>query len=62
MCMCAGLPLAFAGSASAQETGAAAMSFFVTSVGSGEGADLGGLDGADAHCQALAQAVGAAGQ
>ena len=36
-----------------------AMSFFVTSVGSGKGADLGGLDGADRHCQALAQAAGA---
>lgn len=30
------------------------MSFFVTSVGSGNGGDLGGLAGADAHCQALA--------
>src|SRR4051794_40970636 len=35
------------------------MSFFVTSVGSGKGADLGGLAGADAHCQSLAQAAGA---
>ena len=35
------------------------MSFFVTSVGSGKGADLGGLAGADAHCQQLAQAAGA---
>src|SRR5919197_1560468 len=35
------------------------MTFFVTSVGSGKGADLGGLKGADQHCQALAQAVGA---
>jgi hypothetical protein len=35
------------------------MSFFVTSVGSGKGADLGGLAGADRHCQQLAQAVGA---
>jgi len=34
------------------------MSFFITSVGSGNGADLGGLDGADRHCQALAGAVG----
>ena len=34
------------------------MSFFVTSVGSGKGADLGGLAGADQHCQMLAQAVG----
>ena len=35
------------------------MSFFVTSVGVGKGADLGGLAGADAHCQQLAAAVGA---
>lgn len=35
------------------------FSFFVTSVGSGKGADLGGLAGADAHCQKLASAVGA---
>lgn len=35
------------------------FSFFVTSVGSGKGADLGGLAGADAHCQKLAAAVGA---
>ncbi len=34
------------------------MSFFVTSVGLGNGADLGGLAGADAHCQALAGAAG----
>jgi hypothetical protein len=35
------------------------MTFFVTSVGMGKGGDLGGLAGADAHCQALATAVGA---
>jgi hypothetical protein len=35
------------------------MTFFITSVGSEKGADLGGLAGADKHCQALAQAVGA---
>lgn len=35
------------------------MSFFVTSTGLGKGGDLGGLEGADRHCQALAQAVGA---
>ena len=38
------------------------MSFFITSQGLGKGADLGGLKGADAHCQALAKAAGAAGQ
>ncbi len=35
------------------------MTFFVTSVGTGKGADLGGLAGADRHCQTLAAAVGA---
>ncbi len=35
------------------------MTFFVTSVGMGKGADLGGLAGADKHCQQLASAVGA---
>src|SRR6266404_1531967 len=38
------------------------MSFFVTSVGVGHGANLGGLAGADAHCQQLAAAVGAGGK
>ena len=38
------------------------MSFFITSVGSGDGANLGGLTGADAHCQALATAAGASGK
>jgi hypothetical protein len=35
------------------------MSFFITSVGSGEGANLEGVVGADAHCESLANAVGA---
>ncbi len=35
------------------------MSFFITSQGPGNGANLGGLTGADAHCQSLATAVGA---
>jgi len=38
------------------------MSFFVTSAGPGKGADLGGLAGADRHCQQLAQAAGAGGK
>lgn len=38
------------------------MSFFVTSTGTGRGADLGGLDGADRHCQTLAAAAGAGGK
>jgi len=35
------------------------MTFFITSTGPGKGADLGGLKGADAHCQSLAKAAGA---
>lgn len=38
------------------------MSFFITSKGPGDGANLGGLAGADAHCQSLAQAAGAGGK
>ncbi|MCG8416028.1 MAG: hypothetical protein MI746_17570 [Pseudomonadales bacterium] len=38
------------------------MSFFITSVGSGDGANLGGLAGADAHCQQLASAAGSRGK
>ena len=49
------LSCGFGVSAHAQQ---ANMTFFITSAGSGKGADLGGLDGADAHCQALAQAAG----
>ena len=41
---------------------ASEMTFFLTSVGSGSGADLGGHAGADAHCQSLAAAVGAGGK
>ena len=36
------------------------MSFFITSSGPGNGADLGGLAGADRRCQMLARAVGVA--
>jgi hypothetical protein len=45
--------------AGAQDT---TMSFFVTSQGPGNGADLGGLEGADAHCASLAEAAGVTGQ
>ncbi|HEY0920248.1 DUF1554 domain-containing protein [Devosia sp.] len=41
---------------------ATTMSFFVTSSGSGDGANLGGLAGADAHCQQLAEAAGSTGK
>ena len=50
------LALICAAPAQAQQ---ANMSFFVTSVGPGKGADLGGLAGADKHCRELAQSVGA---
>ena len=39
--------------------GGSEMSFFVTSAGPGRGADLGGIEGADRHCQSLASAAGA---
>jgi hypothetical protein len=42
-----------------QNQARAPMTFFVTSVGVGNGANLGGLEGADAHCQKLAQAANA---
>ncbi len=48
--------LAIAGLTAAQDN---EMTFFLTSEGAGNGADLGGLEGADAHCQALAEAAGA---
>ncbi|AZN99062.1 hypothetical protein EJ066_19030 [Mesorhizobium sp. M9A.F.Ca.ET.002.03.1.2] len=51
--------LAAIGVASSQD---ATMSFFVTSVGSGKGADLGGPAGADAHCASLAEAAGVTGK
>lgn len=38
------------------------MSFFITSAGSGDGAKLGGLAGADAHCKMLADAAGVTGK
>lgn len=49
------------GPATAQQDGynPATMTFFVTSAGMGDGGNLGGLEGADAHCQALATAAGA---
>jgi hypothetical protein len=53
------LPLVVLGLVGAAQAGPGDMSFFVTSTGSGKGADFGGLDGADRHCQALAAAAGA---
>ena len=51
--------IAGTGMASTAQAQQASMTFFVTSVGKGNGADLGGLEGADAHCAALAKAAGA---
>jgi hypothetical protein len=51
--------LALSGTAYSQDT---TTSFFVTSQGSGKGADLGGLAGADAHCTMLAEAAGVTGK
>jgi hypothetical protein len=50
------LALGLGASAQAQQSG---MTFFITSTGTGKGADLGGLAGADRHCQTLAAAAGA---
>jgi hypothetical protein len=50
------LSLGLGAGAQAQES---EMSFFITSVGPGNGADVGGLEGADAYCQQLADAAGA---
>jgi hypothetical protein len=54
-----GFAAAFAPAVLAQGQADPKLSFFITSVGLGKGGDLGGLAGADAHCQKLAAAVGA---
>ena len=51
--------LAAAGLSACSMTPQNSMTFFVTSADGGKGADLGGLSGADRHCQKLAQAAGA---
>ncbi|HEY8244960.1 MAG TPA: hypothetical protein VII68_15950 [Casimicrobiaceae bacterium] len=51
--------LALLASCATAPPGPAGMTFFVTSAGPGNGANLGGIAGADAHCQKLAAAVGA---
>jgi hypothetical protein len=50
---------AFAVAAQPAQAQSANTTFFVTSVGIGNGANLGGLAGADNYCQTLAQAAGA---
>ena len=51
--------LGCAGGTAQQDGGPQQMTFFLTSVNPGKGGDLGGLAGADAHCQKLASAAGA---
>ena len=51
--------LSFGALAQGGAAGQSQMTFFITSAGPGDGANLGGLAGADKHCQALAQAAGA---
>ena len=55
----AALSLGLSAGARAQQGGVSEMTFFLASVGPGNGADLGGLAGADSHCQQLAEAAGA---
>jgi len=52
------LSLGLSGAAQAQQSN---MTFFLTSAGPGKGGDLGGIEGADRHCQTLAQGAGAGG-
>src|SRR5512140_342586 len=54
----AALALAPAGHAQGKSQATKDMTFFVTSAGKGDGANLGGLEGADAHCSELAKAAG----
>jgi hypothetical protein len=55
----AAIAMLLIGAAAAAPQQASRLSFFITSTGSGNGADLGGLAGADRHCQTLAAAQGA---
>src|SRR6185312_15170655 len=60
LALCAlGSSLALAQAPAPQKAAPQPMGFFVTSAGPGKGADLGGLAGADRHCQSLAAAAGA---
>jgi len=59
MSLAAASSMALIGCASGPSGSSNPMTFFVTSVGPGKGGDLGGLAGADAHCQTLATAAGA---
>ncbi len=58
-CIVAAAAIIAAGTGDGVQAQSPNMTFFVTSVGSGKGADFGGLAGADMHCQTLAAVVGA---
>jgi len=62
ICMVAAATVAALCAAGAVQAQSSNMTFFVTSAGSGKGADLGGLEGADKICQSLAQAEDAGGK
>lgn len=58
----AGTVVTFSAAAAPEQPADESMSFFITSVGSGDGANLGGLAGADRHCHTLAEAAGVRGK
>lgn len=62
ICVLASLALVGLGVGGTVQAQQGEMSFFVTSAGLGKGGDLGGLAGADRHCQSLAEAAGATGK
>ncbi len=59
LCVAVSAALLALGLAAGVQAQQSEMTFFITSVGSGKGADLGGVAGADRHCQSLAAAAGA---
>jgi hypothetical protein len=62
LCIAAAVALALCALGGGAQAQQANMTFFVTSAGPGKGGDLGGLEGADRHCQTLAQGAGAGGK
>jgi hypothetical protein len=59
ICIVASLALVCSSVTAVSHAQQASMTFFITSAGPGKGGDLGGIEGADRHCQSLAQAAGA---
>ncbi len=57
-CLFAAVAVSVMGGAIGAGAQSTEMSFFITSTGGGDGANFGGLEGADAHCNTLAQAAG----